>query len=279
MVILFVIISRARKILSFRKGLVTPVSFILILFSLTIVSTIAYNYSLIQIKHRGEDLKIIAIEDKMLDLEEAISDISWSSGAARTLVFANYGGTFKVDNSSNHLELNITMDETDYTLFDSNIGGFLYELPSINVINYGKWIKGDSRVIVNQSSSYQASMKIEPSREKQELKAHYRPLIVSSVGSLSDERRLNIIRIYIINLNTSEGIYTSGEFRIKVDCSDVNSHLYNYILDSSETYMTFTVNLAGKLGNLIVPLTIGEAGSIVRLEVLTNQISIRGVAI
>jgi hypothetical protein len=259
--------------------LATPVSFILILFSLTIVSTIAYNYSLNQIKHRGEDLKIIAIEDKMLDLEETISDISWSSGASRTLMFANYGGSFKVDNSSNHLELNITIDEADYTLFDSNIGGFLYELPSINVINYGKWIKGDSRVIVNQSSAYQVSMKIEPSSEKQELKAQYRPLIVSSVGSLTDERRLNIIRIYIINLNTSEGIYTSGEFRIKVDCIDVNSHLYNYILDSSETYITFTVNLAGKLGNLIVPLTIGEAGSIVRLEVLTNQISIRGVAI
>jgi len=42
---------------------------LLILFSLTLVSTIAYTYSLNHLENRKEDLKLYAAEEKMLDVE------------------------------------------------------------------------------------------------------------------------------------------------------------------------------------------------------------------
>ena len=81
--------TRARSpqgILGTRHGLAASVSLLLILFSLTIVSTIAYSYALGAIGSRKQDLKLVAAEEKMLDIESAISAVVWSptQGASST---------------------------------------------------------------------------------------------------------------------------------------------------------------------------------------------------
>jgi hypothetical protein len=78
-----------------RKGLAAPVSLLLIVFSLTLVSTVAYNYALRQIDNRKEDLKLVAAEEKMLDLEEAITSTAWTPSGSRTLAFSDYGGRLR----------------------------------------------------------------------------------------------------------------------------------------------------------------------------------------
>jgi hypothetical protein len=259
--------------------LAAPVSLLLILFSLTLVSTIAYTYSLNHLENRKEDLKLYAAEEKMLDVEEAVSGAAWSPGSARTLVFSDYGGQLRVEPSANHLQLNVSMGGSEYTVFDSDTGRFVYGLPSTVIGHFGKWLRGDLRAIVNQSSAYQAVMRVETGDERQELTARYRPLVSSSLGDLDSGRRVNHIRIYIVNLNASQAIESGGEFHIRVLCDNVTARIYSYDLDPTIMKVSVTADLDGVERTVEVPLTVGASGSTVSVEVVVSSIKIEGVRI
>lgn len=271
--------SRPSGAVGSKRGLAAPVSMLIILFSLTLVSTVVYSISLRQIGNRKEDLKLLAAEEKMLNLEEAISAIAWSPGGSRTLAFSDYGGQLRVEPDENHLTLNITIGNTIVTVFDSATGRFVYELPSTVVGHYGMWLRGDGRSIVNQSSAYQAQMNVEKGDEHEELVAGYRLLASSSVGDLVLGRRVNNIRVYIINLNGSQQLQSGGEFHVKVVCANVSIQVHSYDLNTSVTTVSVTAVLGGEEDTVVVPLTLGPSGSTVKVEVVVSRIRIEGVRV
>jgi hypothetical protein len=262
-----------------RKGLAAPVSLLLIVFSLTLVSTVAYNYALRQIDNRKEDLKLVAAEEKMLDLEEAITSTAWTPSGSRTLAFSNYGGRLRVETAANPLQVNVTLGASNSTVYDSNTGRFVYELPSTILGREGRWIRGDRRAIVNQSTAYQAQMSVSTGSEYKELVSRYRPLASSSVGGLSGSRRINNVRIYVVNLNASEALVSGGEFHVKVTCLNVSTSLNTFNGTASDTSMSVSVNLDGVALTLSVPISVGASGSLVRVEVVVSSMRIEGVAI
>ena len=260
-----------------RRGLATPVSTLLILFSLTMVSTVAYHYALTQIEARKEDLKLIAAEEKMLDMEEAISSSAWAPGSVRTLAFSDYGGQLRVEPGENPLLINVTLGGETSTVFEADTGRFLYELPSTVVGDLGRWLRGDSRPIVNQSTSYQAQMSVETGDERQELRARYRPLLSSSVGGLVAGRYVNQIRVYVVNLNASQAIQSGGEFHVKATCTGVTTSVHTF--NTSEALAGVTAVLGGSSMTLQVPLTSGPSGATVRVEVVVSHVKIEGVGV
>jgi len=262
-----------------RKGLAAPVSLLLIVFSLTLVSTVAYNYALRQIDNRKEDLKLVAAEEKMLDLEEAITSTAWTPSGSRTLAFSNYGGRLRVETAANPLQVNVTLGASNSIVYDSDTGRFVYELPSTILGREGRWIRGDRRAIVNQSTAYQAQMSVSTGSKYQELVSRYRPLASSSVGSLSAGRRINNVRIYVVNLNASEALVSDGEFHVKVTCLNVSTNLNTFNGTASDTSMSVSVNLDGATLTLSVPISVGASGSLVRVEVVVSSMRIEGVAI
>lgn len=262
-----------------RRGLAIPVSMLIILFSLTLVSTITYSISLRQIGSRKEDLKLLAAEEKMLDLEEAISAVAWSPGGSRTLTFSDYGGQLRVEPGENHLTLNATMGNKMTTVFDGDTGRFVYELPSTVAGHYGMWLRGDARSVVNQSSAYQAYMMVEAGSEHEELIAGYRPLTSSSEGDLVSDRRVNNVRVYLVNLNASQPLQSNGKFHVRVVCVNVSVWVHSYDLNASVTTLVITAVLGGEEDNVVVPLTIGPSGSTVRLEIVVSSVRIEGVRV
>ena len=262
-----------------RKGLAAPVSLLLIVFSLTLVSTVTYNYALRQIDNRKEDLKLVAAEEKMLDLEEAITSTAWTPSGSRTLAFSDYGGRLRVETATNTLQVNVTLGASNSTVYDSDTGRFVYELPSTILGREGRWIRGDRRAIVNQSTAYQAQMSVSTGSEYQELVSRYRPLVSSSVGGLSAGRRVNNLRIYVVNLNASEALVSGGEFHVKVTCLHVSTSLETFNGTSSDTSMSVSVNLDGATRILLVPISVGASGSLMRVEVVVSSMRIEGVAI
>lgn len=262
-----------------RRGLAAPVSLLLIVFSLTLVSTVAYNYALRQIDSRKEDLKLVAAEEKMLDLEEAITSTAWTPSGSRTLAFSDYGGQLRVETDANSLQINVTLGASSGTVYDSDTGRFVYELPSTVLGHEGLWIRGDSRAIVNQSTAYQAQMSIEIGSEYQELVSRYRPLLSSSTGGLSGGRRINTVRIYVVNLNASEELASGGEFHVKATCLNVSTSLSTFNGSASDTVMDVSVNLAGMTRTISVPIAVGASGSSVRVEVVVSNVRVQGVAI
>lgn len=270
---------RLKGLFNRRRGLAAPVSLLLILFSLTLVSTVAYNYAVRQIGNRKEDLKLVAAEEKMLGLEEAISFTAWSPGASKAVAFSDYGGQLRVEPGGSHLLVNLTMDGSTYTVFDSDTGRFIYELPSTVVGDLDRWLRGDQRVIVNQSTAYQALMRVETGSEYQELVGRYRPLVSSSLGDVSGGRRINNVRIYIVNLNASESIQSGGEFHVKVTCENVTTLVNSYDLGVTVTTMDILADLDGVQRTVAVPITVGASGSTVRVEVVVCHVKIEGVSI
>ncbi len=270
---------RRKGIFDRRRGLAAPVSLLLILFSLTLVSTVAYNYAVRQISNRKEDLKLVAAEEKMLGLEEAISFTAWSPGASKAVAFSDYGGQLRVEPGGSHLLVNLTMDGSTYTVFDSDTGRFIYELPSTIVGDLNRWLRGDQRVIVNQSTAYQSLMRVETGSEYQELVGRYRPLVSSSLGDVSGGRRINNVRIYIVNLNASEAIQSGGEFHVKVTCENVTTVVNSYDLGVTVTIMDILADLDGVQRTVAVPITVGASGSTVRVEVVVCHVKIEGVSI
>ena len=270
---------RLKGLFDRRRGLAAPVSLLLILFSLTLVSTVAYNYAVRQISNRKEDLKLVAAEEKMLGLEEAISFTAWSPGASKAVAFSDYGGQLRVEPGGSHLLVNLTMDGSTYTVFDSDTGRFIYELPSTVVGDLNRWLRGDQRVIVNQSTAYQSLMRVETGSEYQELVGRYRPLVSSSLGDVSGGRRVNNVRIYIVNLNASEAIQSGGEFHVKVTCENVTTMVNSYDLGVTVTTMDILADLDGVQRTVAVPITVGASGSTVRVEVVVCHVKIEGVSI
>lgn len=259
------------------RGLATPVSTLLILFSLTMVSTVAYHYALTQIEVRKEDLKLIAAEEKMINMEKAISSLAWAPGSIRTLAFSDYGGEFRVETVGNPLLINVTLGGETSTVFKADTGLFLYELPSTVAGNLGRWLRGDNRPIVNQSTSYQAQMSVEIGNEYQELRVRYRPLLSSSVGGLVADRYVNQIRVYVVNLNGSKVIQSGGEFHVKATCTGITTSVHTF--NTSEALVGVTAVLDGSSRILQVPLTSGPSGATVRVEVVVSHVKIEGVSV
>ena len=143
----------------------------------------------------------------------------------------------------------------------------------------GRWLRGDRRAIVNRSTAYQAQMSVVTGSEYQELVSRYRPLVSSSVGGLSAGRRINYVRIYVINLDASEAIASGGEFHVKVTCIAVTTSLDTFNGTASDTVILVSASLHGETRTLSVPIGVGASGSSVRIEVVVSSVRIEGVAI
>ena len=171
------------------------------------------------------------------------------------------------------------MDTTVVTLFDSPTGRYIYELPSTVVGHYGRWFRGDERAITNQTASVQAQVSVGAGSEYQELNTRYRPTVSSSIGDLEAGRRVNKIRIYIINLNSSTSLQSSGEFHIKSTAEDVTIVTQSYDLEASITSITLTADLSGVTDSVEILLTVGPSGSTIQYELVISNVKLTEVII
>jgi len=257
------------------RGLATSVSMLIIFFSLTVVSTVTYYHAMSRIDAEKESLKLVAAEEKMLNLGESVSSVAWKTGSSRVIEFSDYGGELEVEPASNHLKINVTMGASSYILFDSDTGRVLYELPPIMSRQVDRWLRGDDRAIVNVSASYLSQVRIELGVEKQELILSYRPLVSSSTGDLVNGRRVNHIRIYVVDLNGSQVYSSTGQFYLRARCSSVSTFVNAYNLTSAISSVSISATLGNSQRTVVVPITNSTSGSIVRYEVVVCFVELR----
>jgi len=129
---------------------------------------------------------------------------------------------------------------------------------------------------VNKSSSIQSQVYYTRGDDAEELVVGYRPLVSSSTSGLVDGRRINNIRIYVIDLSSSETINVSGEFYIGVLCEDVSSSLNTYDT-SSVSSISVTATLEGDSDSVIVPIENGSVGARIRIEIVVCSVKLMGV--
>jgi len=266
-----------RKFLLSRRGLSVPVTFlILFVSSITLISA-TYYFAVAKVKSKSHQLDVTVAEQSMIPFEQSITHVAWSVGASEIYVFDDCGGTFKTEPSTVELLINISGNEVNEKIYDFSIGKIVYELPSAETVDVGLYLKGDSRVVANQSGSLMTKLFIANGAEKPEIHLYYRPMIsIAEIGT-QNGKPLNYMRIYIINLNSSQSFESQGEVPVKVSCLNVVSEFKTYNFTSQISSLDIKVSLDGVNGQVSVPISSNANGATLQVEILTCQIKIEKV--
>ncbi len=257
-----------------RRGIAIPVTFLILFVSLTLLISVTYCFAVIRINAEGESLKVSAAERGMLSLENSIMSVAWSPGSSEICYFEDYGGKIRIAPEEKRLIVNVTGGSFSETVFNSSVGKVVYEL-NPSKMQTREFLKGDGRVIINQSSFPMAQLYVSPGSEFQEATLCYRPFASSAVAGSSGGKPVNNLRIYIINLNSSQSLTLTGEFRLRVTCVDVVStslsHDFSYQIES----LTVKVNFDGVNGEVSLPISSNANGAIVEVETVTCNIKLQ----
>jgi hypothetical protein len=272
-----------RKILSnfclSKRGIALPVTFLMLFVSLLLLITATYYFSISRISVKTKALKVTGVEQEMLSLEKVVKFVTWSPGSYQIYEFGDYGGELRVVPTAKRLVLNLTDESSFYDVFfNSSIGKVVYELPPSETYDNNLFLKGDSRVIVNQSSSTMTQLYISQSAEySYEITLVYRPLASSTVTGSRGGKPVNNLRVYIVNLNSSENITRLGNFRLKVSCINITSSWQTYNFSSPITSLFIKANLDGAVEEVPLPISSTADGAIVNLETIICNIKIEDV--
>jgi hypothetical protein len=243
-----------------------------------VLITATYYFSITKISAKTLALKTAGVEQEMLSFEKTIKFVSWSPGAYEIYEFGDFGGRFKVMPTARSLILNITDNASFYDIFYNNsIGKALYEQPLSEEALDNVFLKGDSRAIINQSSSTTTQLYISRGTEHYEITLSYRPLASSTITGLSGGKPTNSLRVYIINLNASESITRLGTFRLKTSCLSVTSTLRNYNITSQLASISIRADLDGVTNEVSLPISSNAQGAIVNLETVVCNIKMEDV--
>ncbi|HKZ93612.1 MAG TPA: hypothetical protein VJ249_03390 [Candidatus Bathyarchaeia archaeon] len=261
-----------------RKAIALPVTFLMLFVSLILLITATYYFSITRITAKTLALKTAGVEQEMLSLEKVVKFVSWSPGAYEIYEFGDFGGKFKVLPTAKTLVLNLTDSSTFYDVFyNSSVGEALYELAPSEEDLGDVFLKGDSRAIINQSSSTMAQLYLTQGIERYELALSYRPLAGTSVTGSSSGKPVNSLRVYIINLNASETITRLGAFRLKISCLDVKSTSLTYNFTSPLTSLTIKADLDSIVDEVSLPISSNAQGALVNLETIVCSVKMEDI--
>jgi len=212
-----------------RRALAIPVTFLILFVSMLGVVSVTYYFAIERVNAGSQVLKVSMAKQAMNSLDEAVLSVLWQPGSSRTMEFGDFGGQLDVQPSSNWLVVNITDNNgVADTIFNSSVGNAAYELPYSESADTGLYLKGDSRVLVNQGGSPVTQLYIRNSAEHPEILLRYRLVASSTTFGSENNQTINDLRIYIVNLNASQNIELMGEVPLRISCSDVGTTLKSY---------------------------------------------------
>ncbi len=269
---------RKKKLGLSQKGIALPVTFLMLFVSLIVLITATYYFSITRISAKTLALKTAGVQQEMLSLEKVVKFVSWSPGAYEIYEFGDFGGKFKVMPTERSLILNIT-DGSAFSnvFFNSSVGRVLYEMAPSEEAFDDVFLKGDSRVVVSQSSSTMTQLYISQGIQFYELTLSYRPSAATVETGVIGGKPENSIRVYLISLNASENIVRFGIFRLKISCLNVASTLQTYNFTSPLASLSIIANLDGVVDEVSLPISSNDQGAIVKLETIVCSIKMEYV--
>lgn len=263
-----------------KKGMAIPVTFLILFVSLSLVVSITYYFAVSKINSKSQLLKASAAKQSMLYLEDTIASVAWSPGSSQIYSFDNYGGRLRVEPEAKSLLINITdNDAFSDIVFNSSVGDAAYELPPAESLDDNLYMKGDSRVVINQSRSTMSQLYISQGTEYREITLYYRPLASSTETGSNGGKPVNVIRIYIMNLNSSQNTTFDGNFHLEITSLNVTSSSRSYNFTSQINSLLVKVIFDGVSGEVSLPVSSSAQGALVNVEIVTSDIRLRSVGV
>jgi hypothetical protein len=264
-----------RRLFHSRVALALPVTFLILLVSSLTIIAATYAFAVERVNSQSETLQVSNAKENFRSLDDVILSTLLQAGSAGTIELADCGGQINVQPTSNVLTLGIS-DNSDIqeTIFNMSVGKVTYELPYSSSSETGLYLKGDSRTITNQSGSSTSQLCIASGAEHAEIQLRYRPTVSYAAGGLESGKAVNNIRIYVVNLNSSDPIDWGGELPLKICCASTQLSTKTYSISYQPENLAVTSALDGANGSVTLPLSSTSQGSIINLEIVVSNVSI-----
>ena len=260
-----------------KRGMAIPVTFLILFVSLSLVISLTYYLAVSRINSKSQLLKVSAAKQGMLYLEDSIASVAWSPGSSQVYSFDDWGGKLRVEPEAKSLLINLTDNSFYDVVFNSPVGKAVYELPPSESQDDNLFMKGDNRVVINQSTSTMTQLYISPGVESREITLCYRPLASSTEIGSSDGKPVNSLRIYVVSLNSSQNITLQGNFHLEIACSNVTSSSRSYNFTNQINSLLVKVDFDGVSGEVSLPVSSSAEGALVNVEIVTCNIRLRRV--
>ena len=259
---------RVKRFFLSKKAISIPITFMILFASLFSIISITYYFAVSKVNVNSQILKVSSAKQNMNTIEKSLQYVVWQPGSSKTLEFDDCGGTLKTEPSANQLTINVTDDTFYEVIFNSSVGGIIYELPYSETADTGLFLKGTSQVVENKSGSVMTQLYIESGEEHPEIVLRYRPMVSSATGGTENGKPVNNVRIYVVNLNSSQNLELMGKIPIKVSCLSAETSVNSYNLSYSPESLTVQVTLSGRQAQVSVSISGNENGAIINVELV-----------
>jgi hypothetical protein len=236
---------------------------------------ITYYFAIERINAKSQDLKVSTARGNMMTLDEDLSSVLWQSGSSQTFDFTDSGGQLNAEPTANVLSINATDGNSiSATVFNDSVGWVVYELPYSETADTGLFLRGDNRAILNQSGFSMTQLYIRKGTEHTEILLRYRPIVSSVAIETQDNKTVNDVRIYVVDLSSSQLIELMGEVPLKITCESTESFVTSHDVSYQPGSLLLTASLGDISGQVSVPINSTSYGAIVNVELVLCKVCI-----
>jgi hypothetical protein len=268
------------KFLLSKGAIALPLTYLILLVSLITIISATYSYAVIRIAAKGASLKASTAKQNMQLLDNAVHAVAWTSGSSEVIYMDDTGGTFKTEPTSRNLIINITNEQaTNEILFNDSIGEAFYELEPSEVSYADVYVRGDDRAVINQTAFTVTQLYGAISTSTQNLILSYRPMATATLVGASNDKPLNLIRIYLMTLNESQNMSLKGSFNLKITALNTTTINRQYEFNQSISSLELSVSLSENSGSVWLPISSNAQGAVVDLETVVCSIKLQRVGV
>lgn len=268
--------KQLREFLQSKKALAIPVTYLILFASLIAIISVTYSFAIVKISARGALLKASVAKQNMQVLDDAVRSVAWSFGASKVAYIDDCGGPFQTVPTAKNLVLNFTDEQTFYDIvFNSSVGKAFYELEPSEFNYEGFYIRGDGRAIINQSSFTLTQLYVATGDDAKELTLCYRPSATAATIGAINGKPLNLIRIYIVNLNSSQTLMLGEKFYLKATGVNVTTVTRQYEFNQSVSPLALRAVFDETTSIVRLPISSSVEGAFVNLELVISNIRIQ----
>jgi hypothetical protein len=256
-----------------KRGLAIPMTFLILFVSTLGLISVTYFFAIEKVNSQSQTIKIVTAKQDLLSLDRNIMSVVWQPGAARSVDISDSGGKISVQPLSGSLSLSLSDKQgLNQTVFNQITGQVVYELPYSGSAETGLYLKGDSRTITNQSGSLSTQLCIQNGAEHPEIQLRYRPVISYATAGADEDRTINNLRIYVINMNGSDSFSLYGKIPLRISCESTKITSKNYQVSYPIDSLTVTSVINNVTGQTFIPISSTSKGAIINVEVVQSNV-------
>jgi hypothetical protein len=268
--------THLKRLLRSKKALALPVTFLILMVSTLGIVAVTYYFSVERINAQATNLKVSTAKQNMLSLDQAVTSTFWQPGSSATYEVTDSGGMLHLEPTNNTLTVSVKAEiEIDATIYNASAGRVIYELPYTGAVDTGLYLKGDERTVANQSGSSMTQLVIASGERHVELQLRYRPSVTYVTAGTENGRAVNNIRIYIVNLNSSDSFALFGVLPLQARCLTTQLTTHSYTVSQAVTTLNVTSTIDGQTGSAIVPITTAANGADINIETVICNIALQ----